>query len=736
MRFMRKRIVSILLASCMVFSMAPQSVFASEEQIIEETTTEVTTDEELTTEEVSTVEPTTEETNQEEENPANVDWEIPTEDVTDVIAITTEEATEEAGMEVRWNTVELGEEVSRFNYVQIEYSEMIPTETQIVTVSVLDGTKVISSATLTYVNEQGTEYVANTFTQDEDKLLFSFQVGEVGTYTLKKINYTTDEGAFEAVFADWNSEASFKVVNELEADIIQDAAMKAQEDAQIDEAFQAELYDQVSGTRKKEKTYTVVIDPGHDKRHGGAIGNGINEQRSTVIIALAMKKKLEEYENIKVYLTHSDGTCPVGASLGTNGDCLRRRCDYAAEKKADIMVSLHLNSGASAANGCLVIAAKKAGYRDDVAQKTQDAGNAVLTELSGLGLRNRGLMIRTSDTDLPEYHYENGVWADWYAITRNTMKLGIPGIIVEHAFLSSPYDAANFLNTDEKLRRLGEADAIGIIKYLGAEKPAKKIKYPVIESNDPYLDRSINVQRFIADLYENCLGRVPTIGEVSWWANYVVENEPTGSDLAAHFFFSPESINTNKEDDAFVESMYKSLMGRPSDPEGKKFWIDVIRSKGRKTAFFEMAGCDEYLLKCRRYGMRQGSYELQYRKVYLEVSAIVSRYYTGFMGRAVDEAGLEYWVTEMVYGMTAAELTKHFIASAEFRDMRVSKEDFVEKLYVTMLGRKSDPSGKAHWVKKLYEIGWDNRNVVIADFLYSPEFRELCQKANVEVGKL
>ena len=45
MRFMRKRIVSILLASCMVFSMAPQSVFASEEQIIEETTTEVTTDE-------------------------------------------------------------------------------------------------------------------------------------------------------------------------------------------------------------------------------------------------------------------------------------------------------------------------------------------------------------------------------------------------------------------------------------------------------------------------------------------------------------------------------------------------------------------------------------------------------------------------------------------------------------------------------------------------------------------
>ena len=69
--------------------------------------------------------------------------------------------------------------------------------------------------------------------------------------------------------------------------------------------------------------------------------------------------------------------------------------------------------------------------------------------------------------------YPNGKARDYYGIVAQSVEQNIPGVIVEHAFISSPYDAVNFLSTNAKLKKIGEADARAIIRYC-KQLPAKK----------------------------------------------------------------------------------------------------------------------------------------------------------------------------------------------------------------------------------------------------------------------
>lgn len=50
------------------------------------------------------------------------------------------------------------------------------------------------------------------------------------------------------------------------------------------------------------------------------------------------------------------------------------------------------------------------------------------------------------------------------------MANGFPGLIIEHAFVSNSSDASNYLNSDAKLKKLGVADAAGIVEYFGLSK--------------------------------------------------------------------------------------------------------------------------------------------------------------------------------------------------------------------------------------------------------------------------
>ena len=68
------------------------------------------------------------------------------------------------------------------------------------------------------------------------------------------------------------------------------------------------------------------------------------------------------------------------------------------------------------------------------------------------------------------YKRQDGSCADYYSVIRNSKYNGVPGIIVEHAYLSDAGDTHVFLSNDNMLVRMGQADASGIADYFGLHK--------------------------------------------------------------------------------------------------------------------------------------------------------------------------------------------------------------------------------------------------------------------------
>lgn len=231
----------------------------------------------------------------------------------------------------------------------------------------------------------------------------------------------------------------------------------------------AALGAKIQGVAAESRTGNVVValDPGHDSTHTGASSNGLKEEVLTLKIAQYCKAELETYSGVTVYMTRTGAACPYPENSSSGGD-IGDRVMASVEAGADIYVSLHLNSSTSSAvNGAEVIIPNK-NWKPQVAEEGRELAEAILAELQAVGLNLRPNEIYSKDTTIDE-RYPDGSLSDYFSVQIYAKEAGIPGIIVEHAFLSNSGDRT-YLDSDADLKKLGVADAKGIAEYLGLGK--------------------------------------------------------------------------------------------------------------------------------------------------------------------------------------------------------------------------------------------------------------------------
>lgn len=221
---------------------------------------------------------------------------------------------------------------------------------------------------------------------------------------------------------------------------------------------------QAASTDTTAAKYVVVLDPGHGGTEDGtyAVHNGkvYKEEEINWKIANYAMQALEQSSDIEVHLTKTKNQTMS----------LVKRVTVAKSYGADLLVSMHIDdSESSAVKGASVLVSKGT-YRSSLASKEKLFAGYVLDELGKLGVTQRGLEYRMSENGSK---YPNGGARDYYAIVAQSIEQNIPGVIIEHAFASSPYDATHFLSTNAQLKKIGEADARAIIRYC-KQFPAKK----------------------------------------------------------------------------------------------------------------------------------------------------------------------------------------------------------------------------------------------------------------------
>ncbi len=104
--------------------------------------------------------------------------------------------------------------------------------------------------------------------------------------------------------------------------------------------------------------------------------------------------------------------------------------------------------------------------------------------------------------------------------------------------------------------------------------------------------------------------------------------------------------------------------------------------------------------------------------------AIVARYYAATFGRLPDRSGFNFWVSSLNNDANGAEAAAQFFAtSPEFQSLygeSVSNTEFVDTIYVNVLGRAPEGAGRTFWIDSLNN-GAHTRGSVMSFFANSPE---------------
>ena len=197
----------------------------------------------------------------------------------------------------------------------------------------------------------------------------------------------------------------------------------------------------------------IVIDPGHGGENLGADHNGYIEKEINMIVAQAMYEELLKYENVEVYLTHTDD---VDMSL-------KERARFAASKDADFFFCLHFNMSV---NHNLFGTEVWISAFDKYYAEGMSFGKIQIETMEELGLYSRG--VKTKLMESRE--------ADYYGIIRESRAVGVTCALIEHCHLDHMNDEG-YYESDEKLQELGRADATAAAKYLGLRSELLDVDY-------------------------------------------------------------------------------------------------------------------------------------------------------------------------------------------------------------------------------------------------------------------
>jgi len=197
--------------------------------------------------------------------------------------------------------------------------------------------------------------------------------------------------------------------------------------------------------------------------------------------------------------------------------------------------------------------------------------------------------------------------------------------------------------------------------FLNREGEIAGIDYWISQIDSGDLTRAQVVEQFfnspefqtapaaIARLYFAYFGRIPDYGGLQYW----IGQYQTGvnlTNISQSFAASNEfqSIYGSLSNEAYVELVYQNVLGRAPDATGRAYWLGRLSSG------------------LSRSGLMIGFSESEEYQIRSQAWVQVTMLYVGLLRRAPEQAGFDYWTTEIGKGHSVLDLINEFLASPEY----------------------------------------------------------------------
>ncbi len=147
----------------------------------------------------------------------------------------------------------------------------------------------------------------------------------------------------------------------------------------------------------------------------------------------------------------------------------------------------------------------------------------------------------------------------------------------------------------------------------------------------------------------------------------------------------------------WVETLYRTLLGRESDPAGLIYWVRQVRA-----------------------GMSHQDIVQTFWTSDAHRAMQVQSLYRNLLGRDAPADGIAYWTGVFQSGATETDVATGIVLSSEFSGRHTDPAGFVDALYRSVLGRPADTGAQEFWQPILASQG---REVMTRALLNSDEAR-------------
>ena len=234
-------------------------------------------------------------------------------------------------------------------------------------------------------------------------------------------------------------------------------------------------------------------------------------------------------------------------------------------------------------------------------------------------------------------------------------------------------------------------------------------------------------EAFVERLYNVALGRSSDEEGKRFWVDQLNSQTATGAQVAAGFIFSEEAVTLTQDDPSFIDTLYITMMDRKADDSGKTHWLSQLNTANttRYDIFMGFVNSPEWFDICNNAGLLSGGFRDRY--LFIDIA------YLTCLGREPDAEGRDWWFNEINSGRkTGTDLLFDFCFSDEFMNMCDSDDTFISMLYCALLGRTGDEQGITYW-KQQFQKG--TSKISLFDmFAASEEFHDHCARYGVPVG--
>ncbi|MEX2560496.1 MAG: SdrD B-like domain-containing protein [Pirellulales bacterium] len=241
--------------------------------------------------------------------------------------------------------------------------------------------------------------------------------------------------------------------------------------------------------------------------------------------------------------------------------------------------------------------------------------------------------------------------------------------------------------TNDQFTGIVLAPAAAGVDYCFGERglePTLISKEQLLASTPPTL------ARWVDSLYQTVLGRSGSLNEILGWLD-AIQAGATFQQVAGAFLYSTERRS------AVIDDLYQQYLGRSADADGLAHWLRVWDSASLESVQARIIASAEFYQSA-------GGTDADW----------VAALYQNLLNRSALPAEIDFW-TGRLAATSRAEVVMGFVTSDEHRGGQI------QAWYTSYLGRPIDAAGLAHWLVQLRH--GETQETVQAKLLASLESR-------------